>query len=219
MAQLTVVKTVKGGALLQDSSGELFIRLDRVRLSYPFLGTASEDESDSGEKRKNWRVVAMLPKATHTAVKDLCKERIQALLKENEAKVPPDKWFLSNGNDKEDELMHEHFLVTAADSRNRPKIRDRKGNVIDDIGKIDDMFYGGCWGHVLIRPWFFAGKAKSSTKTFPKRVSANLVGVMFAEDDTPFGSGRVDESDAWDGLAKDASDDGMGDDGDDDSSL
>lgn len=212
MSQLTTVKSVKNAVLMKDARGEFFIRLDKVRFSYPFVGTPSDDEGEDGTKRRNWRTTVMLPKETHTEAKNLCKEIILGLIKTNESKVAPDKWFLKDGDQSEDETMAGHFLVSAADSKNRPKARDRKGQVIDDVEKIDEIFYGGMWGSILIRPWFFAGKAKNSSKTFPKRISANLVGVMFWKDDTPFGSGRVDESDAWDTSGADEDGDGMDDD-------
>ena len=85
---LETVKKVKNAILYKDSSGQLLIRLDNVRLSFPFLGTPAEDENDDGTKVKKWRCVAMLPKKTHTAAKDLCKEVIQQLIKDNDAKVP-----------------------------------------------------------------------------------------------------------------------------------
>jgi len=211
MSQLTLVKEVKNGAVMKDAKGEIFFRVDRVRASYPFVGTPSDDEGENGEQRQSWRIVGMLPKATHTEIKDELKAHIQKLMKDNESKVPADKWFLTNGDDKEDEAMHGHFLVTASDSKKRPKVRDRKGQIMDDIQKIDDTFYGGCWVSLLIRPWFFNGKARNSSKNYPKRVSANLVGVMFYKDDTPFGSGRIDDDGAWGETTDD--DDGM-DDGD-----
>lgn len=209
MAQLEIVKKVSNAILYKDASGQPFIRLDNVRLSFPFVGTPSEDENDDGQKQLKYRVVAMLPKETHVAAKDLCKEVIQKLIKENDAKVPTDKWFLSNGDDKEQDEMQGHWLVSASDGKIRPRARDRKGQLIDDVDKIDETFYGGCWASVLIRPWFFSGKAKNSSKTYPKRVSAGLSAVMFLRDDKPFGSGRVDDTDAWDDLM-DGNDDGMG---------
>lgn len=216
MASLETVKKVANAVLMKDQKGEYLIRLDNVRLSYPFLGTPSEDEGDDGVKKKKWRVQAMLPKDTHKEARDLCEKVIQKLIKDNEAKIPTDRWFLTDGDDKESEEMEGHWLVSASDGRIRPVARDRKGHVIDDIDKIDDTFYGGCWASVLIRPWFFAGKAKNSTKSHPKRIVAGLNAVMFAKDDKPFGSGRIDDSDAWEGVAQDDGDDGFGDDGDDD---
>lgn len=215
MSALKLIKKVANAALYHDASGQPLIRIDKVRLSYPFVGTPAEDENDDGQKSRKWRVVAMLPKSTHQEAKDLCKEIIQQLIKENEAKVPTDKWFLSNGDDKEDENMAGHWLVSASDGKIRPVARDRKGQVIDDIEKIDEVFYGGVWAHVLIRPWFFSGKSKNSTKTYPKRVSAGLNGVVFFQDDKPFGTGRIDDTDAWGDLPQDGGGaNGMDDDDD-----
>lgn len=211
MANLTLVKKVKNAVLYHDAKGEPLIRLDCVRLSYPYVGTPSDEENDDGVKTKKWRVVAMLPKATHEAAKMLVEEEINKLIKKNESKVPKDKWFLTDGDEKEDETAEGHWLVAASDGKIRPKARDRQGNVMDDIDKIDETFYGGCWGHVLIRPWFFAGKSKKSTKSYPKRVSAGLNAVVFFKDDKPFGSGRVDDGDAWDDAPV-SEDDGMDDD-------
>lgn len=210
MAALTLVKEVKNAKLYKDAGGQPLIRIDGVRLSYPFLGTPSEDENDDGEKVKKWRVVGMMPKDTHQAAHDLIVSEIEKIIKANEAKVPKDKWFLADGDDKEGEEMADHWLVTASDGKIRPKCRDRKGQVIDDIDKIDEMFYGGCWGHLLIRPWFFGGKAKNSAKTYPKRVAAGLNGVVFFKDDKPFGSGRIDDEEAWGDISGNS--DPMGDD-------
>ncbi|MCB1865154.1 MAG: DUF2815 family protein [Chromatiales bacterium] len=218
MSNLTVVKKVENAVLYTDSSGGRVIRLDNVRLSYPFLGTPSEDESDDGDKKLSWRVQGMLPKATHVAAKDICKEVIQKLCATNEVKIPQAQWFLSNGDDKEAEEMHGHFLVSASDMKVRPRCRDRKGVVIDDIAKIDDLFYGGCWGSILIRPWYFNGKRKNSAKIYPKRIVAGLNSVMFLRDDKPFGQGRIDDSECWDDLA--SGDDGYDSGGfDDDDGL
>lgn len=210
MSKLEKVKDGKNYTLFVDGKGEKYIAIRGVRASYPFIGSPSEGEDDDGNSRKNFRVVGMLPKNTHREAKDAVKALIQELIEKNKSKVPADKWFLADGNEKEDEVMHEHFLVTAANTK-RPVARDNRAEVMDDIAKIDDMFYGGCWINMLIRPWFFNGKAKGSSKTFPKRISANLVSVQFVKNDDPFGNGRVDESDVWDTEV-----DGVGDDGDDD---
>jgi len=205
MAKLRLIKQVKNAALYHDEDGNPYIRLDRVRGSYPFLGTPSTDENDDGKESKKWRIVGMLPKKTHAEAKDLVKEVIQKLIKEN-SNVPQDRWFLKNGDDSDDENMHGHFLVAASDGRYRPKARDINNQVMDDIDEIDSTFYGGCWVNILIRPWFFDGKSKNSKKPLPKRVCAGINSVVFVDDDKPFGSGRVDDGDVW------GDDDGMGDD-------
>lgn len=204
MAKLTPVKEVKNATLYQDQDGNPYIRIDGVRASYPFLGTPSTDENDNGDKQKKWRIVLMLPKKTHVAAKDLVVEVIQRLMKEN-ASVPKDRWFIKNGDEHEDENMHGHWLISASDGRYRPKCRDVNGQVMDEIDEIDSLFYGGCWVHGMIRPWFFDGKSKNSKKPLPKRVCAGITSVMFHDDDKPFGAGRIDDDDVW------GNDDGMGD--------
>ena len=203
MAKLNLVKQVENAILYQDEKDQLYIRIDNVRGSYVFVGTPANDEGDDGETRQKWRIVLMLPKKTHLEAKNLIVEVINRLIKEN-VNVPKERWFIKNGDEHEDENMHGHWLVSASDGRYRPKARDAQGHVIDEIDEIDDTFYSGCWLHALIRPWFFDGKTKNSKKTFPKRISAGLNSVMFARDDKPFGSGRIDDSEVW------GDDDGMG---------
>lgn len=223
MADMTEIKRVKNAILYHDKSGQPLIRIDKVRLSYAYIGHPSDDENDDGTKSKRYRTNALLPKETHAEAKALIIEVINKLKADNgdsngPAKVAKDKWFISDGDDKDDEYSPGHWIISAADPKNRPKARNRRGEVMDDPDEIDKLFYSGAWAHLLIRPWFFAGKSKSSTKTFPKRVSAGLNGALFYKDDTPFGSGRIDDSDAWGDAPKaEGGSNGMDDeDGDDD---
>lgn len=205
MAQMEIVKKVKNAILYKDAKGERFLRIDGIRMSYPFVGTPGEDEDENGNKKKNWRVVAMLPKDTHDEAKELVEKVIQAILKDNDnAKVKQDCLCLKDGDDSEDENMHGHWLVSAADSRKRPKVRDERGIIMDNIDEIDNKFIGGHWAHVFIRPWYFNGKAKNG-KTYPKRVPANLVAISYYKKDTPFGSGNIDDEDVWEGVERDDS--------------
>lgn len=213
MSKLTETGRGKHWVTYKDEKGVDYIKLERVRASYPFVGTPSEDEDDEGNPTKAWRITGMLPKGTHVEAKDKVKELIQKLITTNEAKVPMDKWFLSNGDDKEAAEMQGHFLVTASDKKRRPTVRNQKGEVMDDIAAIDDKFYGGCWVNILLRPWFFDGKVKGAKKSFPKRVSAGLVAVQFVKDDTPFGQGRVDDEDVWDTVDDDGGEEDDGNDG------
>lgn len=212
MSQLTVIKRVKNAVLFHDDKGVPHIRVDNVRLSYPFVGTPAEDENDDGKLQKKWRIVGMLPKTTHGEAKNLIKEQIEALIaevnkKDPKAKVPSSHWFLTNGNDKEDENMAGHFLVSASENKYRPKARDAKGQIIDDIAKIDETFYGGCWGNLLIRLWYFGGTSKSNPKKpLAKRIVAGFVGVQFVKNDEPFGAGKVDDDDAWESSGSDDAD-------------
>lgn len=222
MAALKKVGEGKNYVLYEDDRGNKLIRIDKVRFSFPFIGTPGEDEDDNGNKKKKWRVVGMLPKETHLDAKNAIKKIVEELMLKNDVKVPTERWFLSDGTKKADEegekyeTMRNHWLVSASDGRVRPTARNAKGELILDIDKIDEMFYGGCWGNVLIRPWYFDGKSKADTKkTLPKRIVAGLTGVQFWKDDKPFGSGRIDDTDAWESV-DDSGDDGMGGSSDDD---
>lgn len=211
MAALTLLKTVKNSKgvltakLFQDPQSKLkTIYIENVRFSFPFVGTAGEDEDENGNKKKSWRVLAMLPKETHTEAKDLCKEVIQELMTANDVKVPSTEWFLTNGDgekytsDEKYKAMNGHWLVSAKDARIHPRVYNERGQPMDlteeGLKIIDDKFYGGCWGSVLIRPWYFNGTVKGSSKKFPKRILAGLSSVQFHHDDTPFGQGRIDDT-------------------------
>lgn len=194
----TIVKKVQNAVLYSDGT----IRIDGVRCSYPHIGSPQENENDDGKKTLKYGVTGMLPKKTHVAAKDLCKEVINKLMKDNDAKVATDKWFLSNGDDKEQAEYADHFIVATSESR-RPTARKRNGEVMT-AEEADDAFYGGCWANILIRPWYFNGKAKGSTKTYPKRICCGIVAVQFVRDDDAFGEGRVTD----DGVFDEVSDDG-----------
>lgn len=197
MADMTEVKRVKNAVLYHDKNGNPLIRVDCLRLSYCFVGNPAADEDDDGNPTPRFRTNGLMPKETHAPAHKLIVDEINKLITANDAKVPKDKWFLSDGDDKEDEYSQGHWIITASDPKNRPKARNRRGEVMDDPDEIDKVFYSGAWAHMLIRPWFFAGKVKGKAKTYPKRVSAGLNGVLFYKDDKPFGTGRIDDSDAW----------------------
>jgi hypothetical protein len=215
------------------------ILLKGVRFSYPHFGSKHVQKDEDGNERASWGGVAMLDKDTHEAAKNALEKIIKELLAQNDdAKVAKDKRCLRDGDaDDEGDIgaeLKNHWYVSFKENAEsgggrapiRPAVRNEFGKLMIEpekahdpdyvrqaIEAIDTKFYGGCYGNVLIRPWFFAGKAKNSSKTFPKRVSAGYGGVQFTKDGTPFGNGRIDESSAaWD---SDGSDDGLGGNDDD----
>jgi hypothetical protein len=204
MAERSVVKQVKNGVLYSDGT----IRIDNVRLSFPHIGTPQEQKNDAGDLEKSYGLVAMLPKETHVEIKNLIKQVILDIAKENEAKVPTDKWFLADGDEKERTEYEGMYIVSASDKRNRPSARDRKGGSLSP-DEADNLFYGGCWANVLIRPWYFSGKAKNG-KTYPKRIPAGIVGVQFVRDDESFGEGRIDDEGVFGAVDGDDNDDDDG---------
>lgn len=206
----TIVKKVANAVLYSDGT----IRIDNVRFSYPHIDAPYESEDDSGEKKSSYSITGMMPKATHTEAKNLLKEVIQGLLTKNDVKVGTGFWCLSDGDklaeeDDAKELYKEHFIVKASEKR-RPSARKRDGSIMSER-EIEDEIYGGMYGNILIRPWFFNGKARNG-KTYPKRILANLIGVQKVKDGEPFGEGRVNDDGVFDAV--EGGGDGLNDDDD-----
>lgn len=200
-----IVKKVDNCVLYSDGT----IRVDNVRASYPFIGKARAGENDDGKETSKFGIACMLPKSTHTAAKNLIKEHITALITEAKAKVPTDKWFLINGDDKEQEEYADHFILSTSESK-RPSARHRDGSSMTP-DEAADIIYGGCYVNVLIRPWYFAGKGANG-KTYPKRICCGIVAVQFVRDGEPFGDGRVSDEGVFgaiDGDDDDNNDDGL----------
>lgn len=194
-----VKKKVKNAILYTDGT----IRISGVRFSYPHLRRPYKGDDDKGEAK--FGVVALLPKKTHRAAKDLIKERIEELLKENKVKaLSSDKKFLRDG-DASGKAEHEgHYTVSARESR-RPPLRNRDNSVVEPEDA-DEVFQPGYWGDVLIRPWYQNNK-------FGKRVNAGLSSVQFVKKDEVFGEGRLSDEDLDDTFEN------YGDPDDDDDSV
>lgn len=205
MAERKVVEKVENATLYSDGT----IKIENVRFSFPHIGTPQENEDDNGKKSLKYGNVAMLPKKTHVAAKNLVKSVIQKLMTDNDAKVANDKWFLADGDQKEQEEYSGYYVINASESK-RPSARKRNGEQMTPQ-EADDAFYGGCWGNVFIRPWYFNGKAKNG-KAYPKRICAGLVAVQFVRDDEPFGEGRIND----DGVFDEVDEDDWNEGGDDD---
>lgn len=215
MAALQLVRSGKFWAEYTDGK-QKFMKVSG-RISFPAFGKKKVDKDEtSGKTRESWQGVLMLPKETHkeahTEFKKLI-DNIKATTINTKTNKPgvfvePGNMCLKDGDEKEDETMHGHWLINFSDTIRQPTIRARTGEVIMDVEVVDKTFYGGCWGSVLLRPWYFNGKAKNDSKDYPKRISCGFVGAQFVKDDEPFGAGRVDDTDAWgavddDGLDED----------------
>jgi hypothetical protein len=207
MAERTVVTKVSNATLFSDGT----IKVENVRFSYPHLGSPYEGKDDSGNQTKRYTIVGMMPKKTHLAAKDLIKKVIEDMIKKEDVKIPKERWFLGSGDDKEQEEYADHWIIAAAESR-RPSARFKDGSVMTPE-EADEEIVGGYWGHVLIRPWYFSGKAKNGS-TYPKRICAGLVGAQLIRTDETFGEGRVSDEGVF-GNEDDGSSGGSNDDDDD----
>jgi len=219
MAQPQIVKQVKNAILYDNGT----IRIDGVRLSYVHYDKPWKKEGDDGTPK--YGSVALLGKDTHKEAKALLKEHYTDLLKDKGTKngkacplkLPPDKMFLRDG-DTSGKDEYEGFWTLNASETKPPSIRNAKGRKLTPP-EIVALFFSGCWGSVLIRPWYQNNK-------HGKRVNAGLVASKFEEangrDDTPFGEGRISEDDIDSTYDYDDSDDdgdGGFEDDEDDSGL
>ena len=193
MAQMEIRKRVANAILYTNG----MLKIENVRFSYPHLSKPYAGKGEDGKQpTPKYGIVGMLPKKTHVAAKDLVVEAMNTLLKENDnATVSSDKKFCRNGDDHDkSETYGGHWIVSARETK-KPSVRTKRGELVTEDAKIDDMVYGGCWGHILIRPWYQDGKKVGAG--YGKRVNAGLVGVQFIRDDEPFGEARIDDTDAW----------------------
>jgi hypothetical protein len=199
-----IKKKVKNAILYTDGS----IRISGVRFSYPHLKKPYKGDGDQGEAK--FGIVGLLPKATHRAAKDLIKERIEELLKENKVKaLPSDKKFLRDGDQSGKDEHAGMYTVSARESR-RPPLRNRANEVVEPEDA-DEVFQPGYWGDILIRPWYQNNK-------YGKRVNAGLSSVQMVKKDEVFGEGRISDEDLDDTFDNygDADDDDSVDDDEDD---
>jgi hypothetical protein len=202
MAKRQIVTRVSNCVLYDDG----LLRVDNVRGSYPHLDRAYAVEE--GDKPA-FSITGLLPKDTHRAAKDLIKKRIEEIIAENKAKVPNDKWFLTDGDKTEKPEKQGHFAISARESR-RPSVRGADKAILS-TDEIVETIYGGCYVTMLIRPWF------QNHKKFGKRVNAGLVAVQFVKDGESFSENRISDDDVDDMLdGVDASNDGGGMDDDED---
>lgn len=180
-----------------------------VRLSYPHFGSPYKSTDDNGQSKEKYSVKGMMPKTTHKPAMRLMKKHMEKMMQDNKTSdLASDRKYLRNGDDLGNPEMKGHFVFSASES-DRPHIRDRQGKKVEPE-KADKMFYGGCWGNVLVRPWW------QSHPKYGKRVNSGLTAVQFVRDDEPFGEGRISDEDVDDRFAPvDDGDSGFDGDADD----
>ena len=211
------VKGPKGqpGFAIRYADGTIFI--EWVRLSHPHIHAPWKKDGDKGKKK--YSVTAMLGKKTHAAAIELVQESIDEILKTNKVKkLKAEKLFMRDGDESEAE-EYEGFMTISAREERRPPMRDRAGKPIepgedeDGYNQAEELFVGGHWGAVLIRPWW------QDSKDWGKRVNAGLSSIQFLMRDETFGSSRLSEEELDDvhrSHDDDDDDDGSYDDDDED---
>lgn len=215
--KVSVIKKVPGICVLYSDDT---IRLDNVRLSYPHVATPQKNTSDDGVDTYSYNVTCLLPKATHGEARKICADLMTKLMADKKFTIPAAKKFIKNGDAVDDDGARimgpecEGMYVVSAREKNRPMLRGKK--LDPATGKpmrltpedAEQLFYGGCYANVLIRPWLQDNK-------FGKRINAGLSAVQFLRDGEPFGQ-RLREADIDDRFDGEEADEwgGGGDDDD-----
>lgn len=203
MAEKEKMRTIKkvANAALMKKGDQVFIRVSNVRLSYPHLDKPYKKEGDAGVAK--YGVVGLLPKDTHKAAKKLIDEQIDKLLADNKVRaLGADKKFLRDGDESDKDEHMGHWTLSAREER-RPVLKEMSDGelVLVEAEDVKETFYGGCWGSLLIRPWFQNNK-------HGKRANAGLSAVTKKADDDSFGEGRIAEDDVDDAFDEDDDFDG-----------
>lgn len=209
MSELTVKKRGTNYVLYNEGA----IRIDDCRASYPHLAkpyAGKNSSPDDKNKTPKFSIIGMMSKKTHVEAKDALKALIDDMLKANEVSaLSPDRKFLRNGDEHEEEVRHGTWTISAAESR-RPYVRNRQGILVDQAD-IESLIYPGCYVNILIRPWYQNGTTVGAG--YGKRVNAGLVGVQFNRAGDRIGEGVIDDTNAWDtgdeGGSKPAADDDL----------
>jgi len=196
-------------AALLYSDGTVLVR--NGRFSYPHVLVPKEGKDDNGNPTPaSFSCTVLLPKRTHTGVKNLFVRLFDEILKEHkQRKLAPERKCFRDGDNYDKEEYEGHWYLAAREQKkNPPKVRDADGRTKldpDDEARI----YGGAYGHMLVRLWWQDNK-------HGKRINAGLVGVQFVKDGEPFGDAtRVTEDDIDDTFGDEEEAGGFGGDDDD----
>lgn len=190
----------------QYDDGTIVIR--NVRFSYPHLDKPYKGSDDTSTA--SYSLTGLMDKSTHSDAKNALRDMIRGMLAEKKLKdLAADRKFLRDG-DQSGKETHEGCWTVSTREVKPPILRDEKNGTVQAVAAAA-KFYGGCYGDILLRPWWQDNK-------FGKRINANLLAVQFKKDGDAFGEGRISEDDA-DEVFEGVGDDDSGFNEDDDDEL
>lgn len=175
----TIVKRVDNAVLWDDGS----IRVENCIMVWQHVDEASASKKpnpDGTFSKPKFSVTVLLPKRTHRAAKDLIKDQIENVLKQQNRGEPIKKsrWFLRNGDDEGKTYAVGHFTVNASNSADSPpalRYKEQRGAM--ERSKAPASLYPGAICDIIISPWWW-------TKP-EKMVNANLLAVRVVDDTVP----------------------------------
>lgn len=159
-----------------------------VRLSYPHVGKPYESVDDNGNKKSRYSVKGMMDKTTHKPAMRLMKKHMEEMMRKNQTSdLASDRKYLRNGDDLGKPEMKGMFVFSCSEDT-PPPARDASAVKVGP-DQAERLFYGGCYGNVLVRPWW------QNHPKYGKRVNAGFAAIQFARDGEPFGEGRITDED------------------------
>lgn len=195
---MALTVAVKGKNFVGYTNG--YVKLLNCRVSFPHLAVKQEPQ---GEGKAAYSVTGMMPLETHAEAAAYVVEQIRKCLDAKKLKAGPKNWFLYNADKRNEQLIAEdedplrpeylgHYIFTARDTKIRPQVRNRRGELVQDRDEIEEMIYGGCYCHIMIQPW-----AYNNLEHKKKGCSSSIIGIQFVEAGESFGTVRDDDTDEW----------------------
>lgn len=163
--------------------------IKNARLSFPSL---FHKAVFNGEETK-YEATLLLDKEKHAdiiaEIKKAIAEKIKTDLKGT--KLDASKLCLKDGDGVEYDGYENCYSLKASNNKRPLVINKDKSPIAED----DQKIYSGCYVNAKIELW-------AQNNSYGKRINANLLGVQFAGDGTPFGDGgKTASSNDFDVLA------------------
>lgn len=173
------------------------IMLKNVRISFPHFFEKPVINGEEG----SYGGRALLDPVEHKELIAEVEEHIDAIIadKFKKTKIPSDKRCLRNGDDLT-RSEYEGMMVVSANSKTKPKVFPKTGDMIPITNPEDSKIYSGCRVNMKISLW-------AQDNNYGKRVNAECIAVQFAGDDEPLDGTHVSDEEAADGFAPAEDDD------------
>lgn len=171
------------------------IILTNVRLSFPHLFKPQAFKGAAPETAK-YRATLLFSKE-HVKLKNEIDKFIQDILSEAKLKVPSDKIFISDGDEKDAESYpgyKDHWVVRCSNPKSQPPRTLNKYK--EKVTEEDNLFYSGCYVDAVINPWL-------QKNTFGKAVNCNILGIRFRDHGEPLSGGGGDVTGMFEDLNED----------------
>lgn len=177
------------------------ILIKNARLAFPNIFTARAGE-DGGKAKygasliipPNHPAIAELEKAFAKIASEKWGEKGPAILKGLKSQ---DRLCLHNGDAKAQYNGFEGNMYVSASSLTRPSVFDRNRTPLTEE---DGKPYSGCYVNASIELW------PQDSKSYGKRINAQLRGVQFAADGDAFAAGTAASEDEFDDLGNQGDD-------------